>query len=90
MIDNMCVNCVFVFVFVWNEECNVGIIVWEICVVLLCYDVVVIDDGLMDVMVVVVRDVGVVVFFLFFNFGVGGVMCIGFIYVVREGYGVVI
>lgn len=78
---------VLVIVPAWNEAENVADTIREIRAADPAYDVVVIDDGSVDLTRERARAAGATVVSLPFNMGVGGAMKTGFTYAQRYGYG---
>jgi glycosyltransferase involved in cell wall biosynthesis len=81
---------VLVVIPAWNEEASIADVVGEVRRTLTEVDVLVVDDGSVDLTHVRAREAGAVVARLPYNLGVGGAMRLGFRYAVEHGYDAVV
>ena len=90
MSDESAVRRVLIVVPAWNEEAAVGQTVREIFAEVPGVDVLVVDDGSVDLTAKVAREAGARVLELPYNLGVGGAMRAGFRYALRHDYSAVV
>jgi glycosyltransferase involved in cell wall biosynthesis len=81
---------VLVVIPAWNEEASIASVVQEVRRTLTEVDVLVVDDGSLDLTGVRAREAGAVVARLPYNLGVGGAMRLGFRYAVEHDYDTVV
>ena len=81
---------VLVVIPAWNEQASIADVVGEVRRTLTEVDVLVVDDGSLDLTGVRAREAGAVVARLPYNLGVGGAMRLGFRYAVEHGYDAVV
>ena len=81
---------VLVVIPAWNEEDSIASVVQEVRRTLTEVDVLVVDDGSLDLTGVRAREAGAVVARLPYNLGVGGAMRLGFRYAVEHDYDTVV
>jgi glycosyltransferase involved in cell wall biosynthesis len=81
---------VLVVIPAWNEEASIADVVREVRRTLTEVDVLVVDDGSVDLTGVRARESGAVVARMPYNLGVGGAMRLGFRYAVEHGYDAVV
>jgi glycosyltransferase involved in cell wall biosynthesis len=81
---------VLVVIPAWNEEASIADVVREVRRTLTHVDVLVVNDGSVDLTGVRAREAGAVVARLPYNLGVGGAMRLGFRYAVEHDYDAVV
>jgi hypothetical protein len=79
---------ILVFIPAWNEEASIAEVIGDVRRHLPNVDLLVVDDGSVDATAARAREAGAVVASLPFNQGLGAALQTGYLYALREGYGV--
>jgi hypothetical protein len=79
---------ILVFIPAWNEEASIAEVIGDVRRHLPDVDLLVVDDGSVDATAARAREAGAVVASLPFNQGLGAALQTGYLYALREGYGV--